>query len=138
MASSTPRTQRAVVVGERPVAGHQAGHSSRASRTISARTAAYSRSAAARIRSGVSVSERIVWRIFAREEVAAQPALALARGQDDVAQVRLERGEGRPRAVSAAACSRGVTAATAGSVGAAASASASASSMSSLDRRRAG
>ena len=47
--------ERALVVGQRLVAGHQVGHSSRASRTISARTAAYSRSAAARIRSGVSV-----------------------------------------------------------------------------------
>ena len=59
--------------------GHQAGHSSRASRTISARTAPNSRSAPARIRSGVSVSERIVWRIFAANRSAPRrPSPSLA------------------------------------------------------------
>ena len=94
---------------------HQVGHSSPASRTISARTAAYSRSAAARIRSGVSASERIVWRIFRAKRSRAEPALAVARGQD-----RRRAGASRTRRSRAArrpppARSRGVTAATAGS-----------------------
>ena len=48
------------------------------------------------IRSGVSVSDRIVWRIFSANSAAAEPALALAGGQDDVAQVGLERGDRGP------------------------------------------
>ena len=83
---------------------------------------------------GVSVSERIVWRIFAANSVGAEPALAVARGQDDVAQVGLERGRAAARAVAAAAVRRGRTAATAGSSSAprprpAASASAMSSSI---------
>ena len=37
-----------------------------------------------------------MWRIFAREQVRAEAALAVAGGQDDVAQVRLERRRARP------------------------------------------
>ena len=71
----------------------QTGHRSRASRTISARTAANSRSAAARIRSGVNASERIVWRIFRANSSRAEPSVALARRQDAHREGALEGGE---------------------------------------------
>ena len=76
----------------------------------------------ARIRSGVRVSERIVWRIFAANSVAPEAALALARRQDDVAQVGLERGRGRPRAVGGRGSQARLDRGDAGSVGAAPSA----------------
>ena len=55
------RVPSSVGTGSSP---RQVGQRSRASRTISERIAVYSRSAASRIRSGVSVSERIVCRIL--------------------------------------------------------------------------
>ena len=51
--------------GTGPLRDTRSATASVASRTSSPRTATYSRSASARIRSGVSVSERIVWRILA-------------------------------------------------------------------------
>ena len=71
--------ERAVVVGGRADPAPTTGHRSRARRTISARTAAYSRSAAAMIRSGVRSSDRIVWRIFRAKSSGprrASPSLA--------------------------------------------------------------
>ena len=61
---------------------------------ISARTATNSRSASARMCSGVSVAERIVWRILRGEEVRAQARLPLAARQDDIAEMRLEGRKG--------------------------------------------
>ena len=68
-----------------------------------------------RIRSGVSVvgAHRVAH--LRGEQVAPEAAFAVARRQDDVAQVGLEGGHGRLRAVSAAARRRGISAATAGS-----------------------
>ena len=66
--------------------------------------AAYSRSAAARMRSGVSASDRAsCGASSAANRSRAETALALARGQDDVAEVRLERAPARPWQLAAAA-----------------------------------
>ena len=75
--------------------GHQAGHRSRASRTISARTA---RVLALRLGQDPLRGQRLGAHRVAhlrREELRAEPALAVARRQDDVAQMGLEGGQGR-------------------------------------------
>ena len=102
-----------LVVAGTVVAGRQAGQSSRASRTSSARTASNSRSAAARIRSGVSVSERIVWRILrAKSSAPRRPSPSLA-GRTTSRRCALEGGE-RGLGGVAAASRRGRSAATPG------------------------
>ena len=127
-ASSTPRTSRSSVTGIGS-SGRQTGHRSRASRTSSARTVTYSRSASARIRSGVRSSDRIVWRILAANNVRPiRPSPSLA--GSTTSRRCASKAASASRAVSAAAESRGASAATAGSVGAAESADSSASEIS--------
>ena len=112
------------LLGRAGLSGRHLGQSSPASLTISPRTATNSSSAASRIRSGVSVSERIVWRICGRTD-QPQPALALARGDDDVAKVLREGRSRAAFAAAAAAPSRGRRAVTAASSDALAAATAS-------------
>ena len=97
----------------------------------------YSRSAAARIRSGVSVvgAHRVAHLLG--EQRRAEAALAVARGQDDVAQVGLEGGHGGPRGRGRRVEPRR-QGGDGGSVAAAASAAASASAISSSMPGRAG
>ena len=120
IASSTPRTSAPSSAGG-GVSARQTGQSSPARRTISARIATYSRSAAAMIRSGVSVSDRMVWRIFSAKSAAPRrPSPSLA-GRT-TSRRWVSKAATAARAVTAAASRRGRRAATAGSADAASAA----------------
>ena len=100
MASRTPRTSAPSSAGIGSP-GRQSGHRSPAIRIISVRTAWYSRSARGQdpLRGQRLGAHRVAH--LGGEQLRPQPALALARGEDDLAQVgprtrRGPRGPSRP------------------------------------------
>ena len=125
MASRVPRTSSPSSSGVGSP-GRQSAQISREMRTISARTAAYSRSARSRTSDAVIDGSRSVWRSFDVNSGSPSSALPVVRTATSVPRCS-PIPSSSDAARSAASRSLGRSAATSGSVGAAASACATAS-----------